>query len=147
MDGPCRLEKTTSVFTAFLTDSCSFCRLDPRWQTGVVCRPSDRRGLTRNVTVPVLAGLLTDTDSCLAALTAYREGDTAPIVRRVSKAAVGAVFNGRQLVSEFHCHIACGPGWDRTSDLPRVKRSFGLRGCVSAGQTGSDSRNWAGWTN
>jgi hypothetical protein len=102
MEGPCRLEKTTSVFTAFLTDSCSFCRLDPRWQTGVVCRRSDRRGLTRNVTVPVLAGLLTDTDSYFAALTAYREGDTAPIVRRVSKAAVGAVFNGRELVSEFH---------------------------------------------
>jgi hypothetical protein len=58
--------------------------------------------LTRNVTVPVLAGLLTDTDSYFAALTAYREGDTAPIVRRVSKAAVGAVFNGRELVSEFH---------------------------------------------
>jgi hypothetical protein len=33
-----------------------------------------RKGLTRNVTVPVLAGLLTDTDSYFAALTAYREG-------------------------------------------------------------------------
>ena len=54
-----------------------------------------RKGLTRNVTVPVSAGLLTDTDFYFAALTAYREGDTAPIVRRVSKAAVGAVFNGR----------------------------------------------------
>ena len=61
-----------------------------------------RKGLTRNVTVPVSAGLLTDTDSYFAALTAYREGDTAPIVRRVSEAAVAAVVNGRQLVSEFH---------------------------------------------
>src|SRR5258708_32438360 len=61
-----------------------------------------RKGLTRNVTVPVSAGLLTDTDSYFAALTAYREGDSAPIVRRVSEAAVAAVFNGRGLVSEFH---------------------------------------------
>jgi Fic family protein len=61
-----------------------------------------RKGLTRNVTVPVSAGLLTDTDSYFAALTTYREGDPAPIVRRVSEAAVAAVFNGRELVREFH---------------------------------------------
>jgi len=60
------------------------------------------KGLTRNVTVPVSAGLLTDTDSYFAALTAYRDGDPAPIVRRVSEAAVAAVFNGRELVSELH---------------------------------------------
>jgi hypothetical protein len=61
-----------------------------------------RNGLTRNVTVPVSAGLLTDTDSYFAALTAYREGESAPIVRRVSEAAVAAVFNGRELVTELH---------------------------------------------
>jgi Fic family protein len=61
-----------------------------------------RKGLTRNVTVPVSAGLLTDTNSYFAALTAYREGDSAPIVRRVSEAAVAAVFNGRELVNELH---------------------------------------------
>ena len=61
-----------------------------------------RKGLTRNVTVPVSAGLLTDTNSYFAALTAYREGDPAPIVRRVSEAAVAAVFNARELVSELH---------------------------------------------
>jgi len=61
-----------------------------------------RKGLTQNVTVPVSAGLLTDTDSYFAALTTYREGDPAPIVRRVSEAAVAAVFNGRELVGEFH---------------------------------------------
>lgn len=62
------------------------------------------KGLTRNVTVPVSAGLLTDTDSYFAALTAYRDGDppAPPIVRRVSEAAVAAVFNGRELVSELH---------------------------------------------
>lgn len=66
------------------------------------------KGLTRNVTAPVSAGLLTDTGSYFAALTAYREGDPAPIVRRVSEAAVAAVFNGRHLVSELH---AVRAGW------------------------------------
>jgi Fic family protein len=61
-----------------------------------------RKGLTRNVTVPVSAGLLTDTNSYFTALTAYREGDPAPIVRRVSEAAVAAVFNARALVGELH---------------------------------------------
>lgn len=60
-----------------------------------------RKGLTRNVTVPVSAGLLPDTGSYFAALNTYREGDPAPIVRRVSEAAVAAVFNGRQLVSDL----------------------------------------------
>ena len=68
-----------------------------------------RKGLTRNVTVPVSAGLLTDTDSYFAALTSYREGNPAPIVRRVSEAAVAAVVNGRQLVSELH---AVRAGWN-----------------------------------
>ena len=59
------------------------------------------KGLTQNVTVPVSAGLLTDTDSYFAALTAYREGDPAPIVGRVAEAAVTAVINGRELVNEL----------------------------------------------
>ncbi len=59
------------------------------------------KGSTRNVTVPVSAGLLTDTESYFAALTAYRDGDPTPIVRRVSEAAVAAVFNGRELVSDL----------------------------------------------
>ena len=38
--------------------------------------------LTRNVTVPISAGLLTDTASYFDALTAYRAGDPVPIVTR-----------------------------------------------------------------
>ena len=38
------------------------------------------KGLTRQVTVPVSAGLLADTDAYFAALTSYRDGDAAPIV-------------------------------------------------------------------
>jgi Fic family protein len=67
------------------------------------------KGLTRNVTVPVSAGLLTDTASYFGALTAYRDGDPAPIVSRVAEAAVAAVFNGRQLVSDLH---AIRAGWN-----------------------------------
>jgi len=57
--------------------------------------------LTRQVTAPVSAGLLTDTDSYFNALTAYREGDPAPIVERLSEASLLAVVNGRQLVADL----------------------------------------------
>lgn len=57
--------------------------------------------LTRQVTVPVSAGLLTDTASYFQALTAYREGDPAPIVERLSEASMLAVINGRQLVADL----------------------------------------------
>jgi Fic family protein len=57
--------------------------------------------LTRQVTVPVSAGLLVDTSSYFQALTAYREGDPAPIVQRLSEASMLAVVNGRQLVADL----------------------------------------------
>jgi Fic family protein len=57
--------------------------------------------LTRNVTVPVSAGLLTDTGIYFQALDAYREGDLAPIVGRISEAGFLAIANGRQLVGEL----------------------------------------------
>jgi Fic family protein len=57
--------------------------------------------LTRQVTVPVSAGLLTDTDSYFQALNTYREGDPAPIVERLSAASVLAVANGRHLVGDL----------------------------------------------
>jgi Fic family protein len=58
-------------------------------------------GLVRNVTVPISAGLLVAVDDYFDALTAYREGDAAPIVERVSEAAYAAVANGRQLVADL----------------------------------------------
>ena len=57
--------------------------------------------LTRQITVPVSAGLLTDTDAYFAALGSYRDGDPAPIVERLSEASLLAVANGRQLVAEL----------------------------------------------
>lgn len=59
------------------------------------------KGLTRQVTVPVSAGLLADTDSYFAGLTAYRNGDAAPIVERFARASVLAIANGRQLVADL----------------------------------------------
>ncbi|MBM7784638.1 Fic family protein [Tenggerimyces flavus] len=57
--------------------------------------------LTRAVTVPVSAGLLTDTDAYFDALTAYRSGDPEVIVRQVAEASFRAISNGRQLVQEL----------------------------------------------
>lgn len=59
------------------------------------------KGLTRNVTVPVSAGLLTDTEAYFAALTRYREGDSAEIVRLMSAASLTAIGNGRLLVADL----------------------------------------------
>lgn len=59
------------------------------------------KGLTRNVTVPVSAGLLADVDKYFAALDAYRDGNPVAIVQRLSEAAFGAVANGRQLVGDL----------------------------------------------
>lgn len=58
-------------------------------------------GLTRNVTIPVSAGLLSDTQSYFDALTTYRRGDPVPIVRQFAHAAFRAVTNGRALVDEL----------------------------------------------
>ena len=59
------------------------------------------RGVTRNTTVPVSAGLLRSPDHYFAALTAYRAGDIDPIVVEMSNAALAAVANGRQLSGEI----------------------------------------------
>jgi Fic family protein len=59
------------------------------------------KGLTRQVTVPLSAGLLADTDAYFAALTSYRDGDAAPIVERFSQATVLAIENGRQLIADI----------------------------------------------
>ncbi|WP_265521228.1 Fic family protein [Oerskovia flava] len=57
--------------------------------------------LTRRLTVPVSAGLLSDVDRYFDALTAYRAGDPAPIVDRVNDAVLAAVGHGRRLVGEL----------------------------------------------
>jgi Fic family protein len=59
------------------------------------------RGVTRNVAVPVSAGLLADVEGYHGALTAYRGGDTGAIVRTFADASLRAVANGRQLVADI----------------------------------------------
>jgi hypothetical protein len=82
-----------------------------------------RHGLTRNVTVPVSAGLLTDTDSYFEALTAYRDGQPAPIVERFAVASFEAVANGRQLVAELR---AIRRRWDDTVTTRRGAAAWQL---------------------
>jgi Fic family protein len=59
------------------------------------------KGMTRQVTVPVSAGLLADTGAYFAALTTYRSGDAAPIVGRFAQASVLSIANGRELVTDL----------------------------------------------
>jgi Fic family protein len=56
-------------------------------------------GATTRTTVPVSAGLLTDTSTYFAALTAYRAGDPDPIVARFSDATFAAIGNSRVLAA------------------------------------------------
>ncbi|WP_370865063.1 Fic family protein [Nocardioides agariphilus] len=58
-------------------------------------------GATTRTTVPVSAGLLSDTTAYYDALTAYRDGDPNPIIDEFSRAAFAAVSNGQQLAGEL----------------------------------------------
>ncbi|WP_051476948.1 Fic family protein [Arthrobacter sp. Br18] len=60
-----------------------------------------RLGITRNLTVPVSAGLLQNTAGYFEALTAYREGSPTPIIDAFSAAFTSALSNGRQLVADL----------------------------------------------
>lgn len=58
-------------------------------------------GVTRTLTVPVSAGLLTDTSAYLHALTDYREGYVETIIRQFINASFRAIGNGRILVDDL----------------------------------------------
>lgn len=57
--------------------------------------------LTRNVTVPVSAGLLVNAPAYFDALGAYRAGEPAAMVTQLADAAFLAVANGRRLVGDL----------------------------------------------
>jgi len=59
------------------------------------------KGLARNVTVPISAGLLVNVHEYFDALTAFRRGDPGAIVRQVADASYAAIANGRQLVQDL----------------------------------------------
>lgn len=58
-------------------------------------------GATTRATIPVSAGLLTDTAGYFDALTAYRAGDATPIVARFADATMAAIGNGRRLAQDL----------------------------------------------
>lgn len=58
-------------------------------------------GATTRTTIPVSAGLLTDTASYFAALCDYRAGNASPIVARFAEASFAAIGNGRLLADDL----------------------------------------------
>lgn len=72
--------------------------------------------LTRTITVPVSAGLLTDTDAYFDSLTAYRRGDPGTIVELLAEASFRAVDNGRRLVADLG---VVRSGWDERITVRR----------------------------
>lgn len=74
---------------------------DGNGRTGRAVAHAMLRGkrLTRQVTLPVSAGLLKNVDGYIAALDSYRAGDPVPIIERVAEASIYAVHSGRGLLS------------------------------------------------
>ncbi|MFI5936660.1 Fic family protein [Actinoplanes sp. NPDC051494] len=61
--------------------------------------------LVEHVTVPISAGLLTDTKTYFDALTAFREGNAGPIVHRFADASRFAAASGRVLVDDLAAQL------------------------------------------
>ncbi|GAA1773083.1 Fic family protein [Agromyces lapidis] len=76
---------------------------DGNGRTGRALVQSMLRGkdITRSVTVPVSAGLLTDVNAYHDALTAYRAGNVEPIVEQMAVASDDAIRNARTLVGQI----------------------------------------------
>lgn len=81
------------------------------------------RGVTRNVAVPVSAGLLADVEGYHDALTAYRAGDVDPIVASFAAASLRAVRNARQLVDDID---AIRESWDQRLRVRRHSNAWRL---------------------
>lgn len=81
------------------------------------------RGITRNVAVPVSAGLLADVEGYHRALTAYRAGDVSPIVLAFAEASLRAVANSRQLIAEIDSISA---GWGERLSARRSSNAWKL---------------------
>lgn len=77
---------------------------DGNGRTGRAVAHAMLRGkrLTRQVTLPVSAGLLKNVDGYIAALDSYRAGDPIPIIERVAEASIFAVHSGRDLLNVMH---------------------------------------------
>lgn len=60
-----------------------------------------RRGITRNVTVPISAGLLVDVDAYFGSLGEYRQGNIEPIIEQMTDAAFTAIVNATEMLSDL----------------------------------------------
>jgi Fic family protein len=79
--------------------------------------------VTKNLAVPVSAGLLADVAGYHSALTAYRSGDIAPIVRVFADAAFRAIGNAEQLITEIREIRA---GWETQLTARRNSNAWRL---------------------
>lgn len=78
-----------------------------------------RRAVTKHMSVPISSGLLVDTEEYFAALTAYRQGDLAPIVECFAYAARRAVDNAVVLREDVQAvrDAVIGTAQRRTANL------------------------------
>jgi Fic family protein len=83
--------------------------------------------LTRNVTVPISAGLLANTDAYFDALTRFRAGDPFTIVEQITGASFAAVTNGRRLVDDLR---AIRAEWEETVNARRRTNSWRIADLV-----------------
>jgi Fic family protein len=74
------------------------------------------RGLTTESTVPISAGILSNTEDYFSALTHYRFGETSPIIFMTARSTVHAVGLGRQLVGDLQ---TIREGWN---DLIKARK-------------------------
>ncbi|QJU52660.1 Fic family protein [Herbiconiux sp. KACC 21604] len=81
------------------------------------------RGVTRNIAIPVSAGLLADVEGYHRALTAYRNGDVTPIVLAFAEASLRAVANSRRLVADID---AITEGWRERLTVRRSSNAWML---------------------
>jgi len=81
------------------------------------------RGVTRNVAIPVSAGLLADVDGYHRALDAYRAGDVDPIVSAFAAASLRAVRNARELVNDID---AIRSSWNERLTVRRSSNAWKL---------------------
>ena len=66
------------------------------------------RELTHNVTVPVSAGLVSDTDAYFDSLNDYRSGNPITIIELMARASFAAIDNGRNLAADLQ---GCEEDW------------------------------------
>ncbi len=107
-----------------------------------------RLGVTRNVTVPVSAGLLRDTRGYFDALGDYRTGNIEPIVQAFARASADAIVNGRQLVTDL---TRVRSEWERVTSaragsagrrlLDVLQRQPVVDANLAADELGIDARN------